>query len=488
MQQDNVPQKAPISAHPAFPWLVGLWFAALFGLGTMVLPSSMLDKATRATGLSAVFSDGLAHAFLVLVATAFGLFVGLALARRIADALGAVRTPRLRDSRKGRSQPPRPLSVHDDIGEAAIAAPAEELRKPLPGRRRALAVAEELPAVDLPFDAPLPGDDAVPPPPLPVDDGWASQPSAEFSIPAFRGEPEEALDLSGLIPTAEPEPEAPEPYVPPFDTRKPRDIAAPPLVEPVSPPRKPQPIDAPLEDLGIVQLTERLGRAMQLRANARKAQAAAEAPTFPALSFEQETAQEPQGEASFVPPPVVPDALRAFMDSPLEDAVPAPRPFSFTSFEDDDDEDDGIDVFAPRPFGLSLSAMRPGEFDSADDSEDDAEEAGADGDGSFSSLLSMKTPFRTVEDFAADEDEDETDEEAEEQSFAAYSAPATEEPEAPAPAVAEEPATGEADLARPFDALQQPVAAPARSGPDPVETERALRSALANLQRMSGAA
>ena len=36
-------EKAPISTHPAFPAIVALWFAALLGLGSLVLPAVLLE-------------------------------------------------------------------------------------------------------------------------------------------------------------------------------------------------------------------------------------------------------------------------------------------------------------------------------------------------------------------------------------------------------------------------------------------------------------
>ena len=36
--------KAPISAHPLFPAIVALWFAALLGVGSLVLPVVLFEK------------------------------------------------------------------------------------------------------------------------------------------------------------------------------------------------------------------------------------------------------------------------------------------------------------------------------------------------------------------------------------------------------------------------------------------------------------
>lgn len=474
MQQGAAPPKAPLSTHPAFPLIVGLWFAALLGLGTIVLPAAILEKAAGLIGLSAHAPLTLgARVALAFVAAMLGLVGGLLLARRFAETRVVARTPRRRTPLgEGRVAPPRPLSVHDELGEDAIAPTVQEQRNPLPSRRRALAILEDRPD-DVPLAAPVPGSEIESPPELPAD------------------EP----DLSNTVTEAD----APEPYVPALDTRKPRDFANPSPSESAEEPLEPltlEPIDAPLEDLGMVQLAERLGRSMQRLSEAKlpDPEPDAESPEFSPPSLEH---GEP--EALTVPPPVVPDALRAFMDSPPEEftspprpvdeqdpaEVPAPiaptafQPFDFDAFQaDEDDEDEMLDQ---GPFTLPLTAMAARPFDAPAAAETDAEtledqddDDEAVADESYSSLLSMKHPFRLAEDLARiDEPED-----------AAEPAEAIEPDEG-------EPATP-ASVARPFDALHQPVPTTdpvhSRAAPDPVETERALRSALVNLQRMSGAA
>jgi len=41
----------PLSSLPAFPLLVALWFAALLGAGTFVLPAAIFESVASATGL-----------------------------------------------------------------------------------------------------------------------------------------------------------------------------------------------------------------------------------------------------------------------------------------------------------------------------------------------------------------------------------------------------------------------------------------------------
>jgi hypothetical protein len=131
----------------------------------------------------------------------------------------------------------------------------------------------------------------------------------------------------------------------------------------------------------------------------------------------------------------------------------------------------------------------------ADDDDEDEDDALADVDENYSSLLAMTNPFRQREEFVRiDEPEADADEIEPAVVFPGHeelAAQAAEEgSEEPSEDVAAPPP------ARPFDAPHQslnqpaPSTAPVRTRPvaDAAETERALRSALANLQRMSGAA
>jgi hypothetical protein len=574
VNQGNV--RAPISAHPAFPLLVGLWFAALLGLGTVVMPSAVLEQFASATGLSGVFPQAQApitasaRAAFALLATIIGAVGGLALARRVAASQEhAVRAPRRRAPRTGNhaeTRAVRPLSVHDDLGEG-IATPADDQPMPIPGRRRALAVLEEERPSDFLLAAPLPGHEDTAPPELPIDEEPMTERPSEFDAP-LPVEAEEELDLSRLVadspiydsPAPEPvehapadqppadaqvfaapaepvaEEIAPPAYVPELDTRKPRDIVAPPASEVADEPAAvvaqeitaplaaapvtEAPLDATLEDLGMVQLAERLGRSLQQRlataalSPEAEIEPTAEPLTFSAPSFEQ----EPEDAAVAVPPPVVPDALRAFMDETPEAAAPdetieeetgelqvpvpvvppALRPFAFEPFDsDDDDDDDTLDAgsftlplanLVPRPFDapkvVASMDIAPIQTEASAESEEDEDDALAESDESYSSLLEMNNPFRAREEFVRVDEPEAEDEDVE---------PAVVFPGQEAP-VGE--AAAPANAGRPFDAPTQsgnqpaPSTAPARprAVADPAETDRALRSALANLQRMSGAA
>ena len=46
--------RLPVSLHPAFPAIVALWFAALLGIGSLVLPAALLDRVVSATSLASL--------------------------------------------------------------------------------------------------------------------------------------------------------------------------------------------------------------------------------------------------------------------------------------------------------------------------------------------------------------------------------------------------------------------------------------------------
>jgi hypothetical protein len=229
--------------------------------------------------------------------------------------------------------------------------------------------------------------------------------------------------------------------------------------------------DADLADLGMVQLAERLGASLQKRRSRPAAQPEFVAGLKADFGIETATDETPEaiapgsaifGHSAFdpvapgapPPPPVIPAAL---------------RPPGFDDFADDEDEDHLIPSLS-----LPLGAAAPAPFAApvAED-EDEAEEPG-EAEENYSSLLAMNNPFRAPTEFVRIE-EPEPEEGAIE--------PAVVFPgETPGEAATAAPKPE----ARPFDAPAN-TAAP-RSRPDPGETERALRSALATLQRMSGAA
>src|SRR6476469_3400322 len=112
----------PVSAHPAFPVIVALWFAALFGIGSMVLPLEMLERIAVAGGLADAYQGAqppfgaTARMALAIVAALIGAAAGLFVARRVAAAnapLPGRRAAALQPSQAPRFSAKRPISAHE---------------------------------------------------------------------------------------------------------------------------------------------------------------------------------------------------------------------------------------------------------------------------------------------------------------------------------------------------------------------------------------
>lgn len=541
--------KAPISAHPLFPAVVAVWFAALLGLGSGVLPNILFERVITATGISSLIPSAtppLGATFRIILSLSFGTAgaaLGFVLARKLAAAQHIDRPASAVSRLSPRPDPAprietkrRPISVKEEMGDTRLdpivnddEAPSAA---PLPGRRRSLAMAEDERKSDFFTHAPLPVPGAQPAPqeptmeqPLDLTSFAAPEPVEDpVYVPSVepRVEPESIVDrgLQGLrnrSPFAKPfgdEGEAPMDIAPasfaapvaaelPADEEplpfaapsqaaqpqfepepEPRQIFAP-VAEPEPEPKQvfaaaaevaepvlPSDPKAELADLGMVQLAERLGASLQKRRNARPASQ----PDFVAglkADFGIETAAEPEivpgsaifGGSAFAevapdappPPPVIPEALR-------------PLPLSLAE-EEDEDDDTLIPSLSLPLSGLSIPAPVAASDDEEEDELDDIGEA----EENYSSLLAMNNPFRAQTEFVRIEEPEPED--------------GTIEPAVVFPgetAAPEEAAASEKPEARPFDSPG--IGKPARTKADPEETERALRSALATLQRMSGAA
>lgn len=85
----------PVSSHPAFRWIVGLWFAALLGGGLFVMPDAIHASLRQATGLDGLLPGGIAgKAALSGAAALFGMVIGLLIAMRVAALNEAAQTGR----------------------------------------------------------------------------------------------------------------------------------------------------------------------------------------------------------------------------------------------------------------------------------------------------------------------------------------------------------------------------------------------------------
>lgn len=289
---------ASISLHPAFPAISALWFAALLGFGSLALPDAMLEGVVRATGLASLIPSAApplgftAHVATALAWAIVGALAGLVLARKVTQA----RAAEFEQSAAFDDEPRicRPISVHDELDEEGLAAELPEAPAE-PGRRKSLAVAEDVsPGIAVPI-VPLPGLGGDEPGSFGSLIGEASD--AALREPLGPGE--------GSAADGATEHEAPSPTV----------------------------ARQPLAEMGLLQLTERLGAALAGRAP--KA-----GPPF---------ALTPDRDGAGLEAAHPDDAVRAMAD-----------------------------FFADLPGSES-----PGEEDSAEEF----------ADGDYSSLLAMKNPF-----------------------------------------------------------------------------------------------
>lgn len=133
MSQNN----RPLASHPAFRYMVALWFAALLGFGTYVMPAGVFERAVEATGLASVLPAAApplgetARLLISAVAAVLGALLGLFVASRAGsgehiDADGEVEEIVLPDPEpaparvEGRR---RPLLVREALAEDFADAP-----------------------------------------------------------------------------------------------------------------------------------------------------------------------------------------------------------------------------------------------------------------------------------------------------------------------------------------------------------------------------
>lgn len=130
--------RPPLTANPAFPWIVALWFAALLGIGSLILPTGLLELATTASGLATILPMAApplgttAQGLLALCGTFAGGALGLFLARRIASS-GDAGSSWLDQPDRADASPEGEYLGEDDIGGLPAAAA---------GRRRPLTMSD----------------------------------------------------------------------------------------------------------------------------------------------------------------------------------------------------------------------------------------------------------------------------------------------------------------------------------------------------------
>lgn len=275
---------APVTAHRLFPAFAAVWFAALFGLGSLAIPGSLLGAVVLKTGLPALVPAAApplgftAHILIAFALAVFGAVLGLALALRLrpsspaevrpADVVVPATEPEGEDAYKVRARdahpdapPRRPLVLAE-----AFAEPVSETGPWIP------EYAPGGPGIVRPLDLSALGLADPAQPEIPADP--ALEIAAETVQVEALEDPVEADEPVAEI-AAEP---APAPKAPAL-------IAATPQLPTGFARTLPDQADgqwspvagAPLESLGIVQLIERLALAIAAQKAANEAVLAADA-------------------------------------------------------------------------------------------------------------------------------------------------------------------------------------------------------------------
>lgn len=452
--------KIPLSRHPMFAPIVAMWFAALLGIGSFAIRTSVFENAVLALRIDALVPAAVpplgftARMLLALVVMLAGAALGYGLARLVARG-GSTPAEAQYDrpiivaqtDRSGAADPADSAAGEDDDLARLAAA-----RSALPQRRRALTL-DELP--ELPQQQPL----------------------ARRTAPSVLN----VGDLDAISPLAGTEPEA-------VATPQPLPEAAHPAPHPALDSTAAERLRAaPLGNLGIAELIERFALALAAR---RESQ--------PRLAPQIELSPPPVPEILLAAPIPGPEAIAVRPAAPfIDDAAPAG--LTGPNFTKPDS----------RPFAMPPSLRQPGlgNIEWFDEAEEEA---------TLESLLPPKRPLANDPlriDAAAvlPEIDHEGNEAGPEADVAEIGGEPTDDDGAPfsslldmKPSVRQPAALGTfvriedgeaADMAQPVVVFPgqtvPPPAVPARLpgapfGASPVATEAALREALSALQKMSG--
>ena len=170
-QQQRKPVKSmPVTSHPLFPAVAGLWCGAALGLGSLAVRATLLESLVLKSHIDLVIPAtapplGItARILLALLLAAVGAVIGVVLARRLARPK-VVETERKRGAKDFSARPfhvrardahpdapaRAPISAHEELGSTGNAPSI------LTSRRRALAIVHDEDDF-VPHDlAPLPG-------------------------------------------------------------------------------------------------------------------------------------------------------------------------------------------------------------------------------------------------------------------------------------------------------------------------------------------
>lgn len=540
--------RAPISLHPAFPFIVTLWFAALLGLGSLMVPMPLLEQLAGATGLSAVIPQAApplgmkARLALSLAATIGGGLIGLLIARRVASLhRQELPAPSFAQTvAHSGVNARRPISAHDELGETGLDGTGTK-------GRRALAIEPdedpgELPEITLLRAGPLLRRSPV----LPLDlaEEAAHEPdeppldlSASEELDAVQGF--SLLGADTLQPTAEAEPEPADPL--PFEAKE-ADALPTADDEPAELPvfasidSGPQPFagiaasfepepepeehdnatieedagmhegkwqDGKLDEMGLVQLAQRLGSSIEKRREARAAAA-----RTAALAYQTSLAATPMVHSPLASPPLAGNfdmaeaeeaarAMAAYFGNAAPPADAPPPEFPQPEFP--------RQAFQPLPDNGSPAAVRMAldtmagiaawDDEGGEDGEEDGDDVahgtaasfslplvrhGLKQDGAADPLAHLNPFLRSAPASPRIEDEPQPTKGQVEPAVIFPDAETVGWPESPSDAIS------------PADTRLPPIPGNSASAPpmpgNADDNERALREALLNLQRMSGAA
>lgn len=502
----------PLSAHPLFPAIVALWFGALFGLGSLAIRPALIEALVLKLHIDVILPFAApplgikARVLMALGMAIGGGMIGIALGRSIARPRSA-RAP---------SNARRQGVMAGLAGMDGHAGSAQQQ-----ARRRPLAVQESYEPQYHTEYAPLPGGQ---PQVLDVTEFGIMQeehddgPSvAILSTPAPEAPAAtpETLDLSGFLAgvsvpatAAEPVPVARPFEVMPSADSLARPFDAGPFAQPLpevltTSATQPAATAQAEETMNHSDLIERLARSMQERrerlARARSFEPAAAAPVAVPTEPVPEAAEppvmpvEPVIQPLITPPMAMPAALRPLV---FDD------PYSGPSSSDNETQDDLAHVpgrMIPMP-----SQIGQAETPSDDEAEPDVLEEG------YSSLLGLsrhaplrEATIRIEDDVLSDISSREIEPAVIFPGQAPFAKPVQatasrpfdmpRDPDMPEPGNDAGAQTPPTLLHRIDSAEASPVAVPTPATSPAVleqreETERALRTALSTLQRMSGTA
>lgn len=206
--------KPPITANPAFPWIVALWFSALLGIGSLIMPVSLFESLVYATGIAAILPMAApplgftAKLLIAIVGTVAGGMLGLLLARKLSAETSSGPTDHFEHADH---LPTSESTVSTDLEDEHGDAPAEPAEPRL--RRRSLAIEDEAEPVEFLAVSKTPTADIVP------------TISIDLGSPEPVGEPYELDEAAAL--TDEQSEMVQDGSEPQFEPQEPVEVAAP---------------------------------------------------------------------------------------------------------------------------------------------------------------------------------------------------------------------------------------------------------------------